>query len=81
MKLLPPEQARVILANELTSIISGLRSGSIKSKPIMLISEEAENYEMISLERSIWKTLNKCGFYEPGTEPKPTKPKTKKKAS
>lgn len=45
-------------------VIKGLRSGSITSKPIMLMDDSAESYPVTTLEAEIWKALGKCGITE-----------------
>lgn len=53
-----------VLAGSLLFVIKGLRSGSIKSKPILLMPQGAKEYEMVSLEDEIWEALGKCGITE-----------------
>lgn len=53
-----------LLAGMLLFVIKGLRNNSIKSKPILNMDDNAESYDMVSLEDEIWKALNKCGIVE-----------------
>ncbi len=53
-----------VLAGMLLFVIRGLRSGSIKSKPIIKMDREAEEYPMVGLESEIWEALGRCGIKE-----------------
>lgn len=52
------------MAGMLLFVINGLRKGSITSKPILLMDENATEYPMVTLESEIWKALGKCGITE-----------------
>jgi len=52
------------LGDELLFIVGGLRKGSIKSKPIVVMSDDAENWPMLSLEEHIWQVFGECGIKE-----------------
>lgn len=62
-KLNEPKKVGV-LAGMLLFVIKGLRTGSISSKPILKMDDEATEYETATLDQEIWDALGKCGINE-----------------
>lgn len=51
------------LAQEIAWVIEAYRTGDIKCKPMVDMSDdEAENWPIITLEERLTKTLNECGI-------------------
>lgn len=66
------------LADAVAFVIGGLRSGSVKANPIINMDQNAENYDMVSMEEYLTKKLNDCGYTVPSPKPKEEKPRRKR---
>lgn len=64
---LQDEKFRLVRA--ITTVIGGCVNGTIKSQPIVITSESAENYPMISLQEHLTSELAACGAKITITEP------------